>query len=207
MKSFSRVLPDIANSMTDVLLRFRQESVAFSADIEGMFLQVKVPTYQRDFLWFLWWPGGNTALEPKEHRMTVHVFGATSSPSCANFALRLTAVDYGATYDAGVARAVLDNFYVDDCLVTSSTEQDATDLAYNLKELCSQGGFNLTKYMSNSSVVMKSIPEKDRSPKVQNLNLVLDSSGIGIFPKQVAQEISRMTTRNILLARSVIFLD
>ena len=66
--------PDLTKSLTAVLIRFRKESVAFMADIEGMFLQVKVPEIQRDFLRFLWWPDGDIHTEPKEYRMTVHLF-------------------------------------------------------------------------------------------------------------------------------------
>ena len=36
---------------------------------------------------------GDTSTEPKEYRMTVHLFGAVSSPACANFALKRAAED------------------------------------------------------------------------------------------------------------------
>ena len=47
--------PDLTNSLIRVRLRFRQESVAFMADIEGMFHQVWVTPSDRDVLRFLWW--------------------------------------------------------------------------------------------------------------------------------------------------------
>ena len=106
--------------------------------------------------------------------MTVHLFGATSSPSCANFALRRTATDYGILYHRKVAQTVLRNFYVDDCLATTNTEREAVILASNLKQLCSKGGFNLTKFISNSVTVLDSIPEADRSPKIKSLHLDSD---------------------------------
>ena len=166
--------PDFANSLSDVLLRFRKESIALMADIEGMFLQVKVPEDQRDFLRFLWWPNGNILQSPKEYRMTVHVFGATSSPSCANFALRRAAADFGPLYDPEVAETIFHNFYVDDCLVSRSKEEDMIELASNLKQMCAKGGFNLTKFISNSLPVMRSIPNGDLSPRVQNLEFASD---------------------------------
>ena len=46
----------MTNSLVGVLTRFRQEPVAFMADIEAMFYQVLVPADQRDFLRFLWLP-------------------------------------------------------------------------------------------------------------------------------------------------------
>lgn len=72
--------PDLANSLIGVLLRFRQEPVAIMAD---MFHQVRVKEEDRNFLRFLWWPEGDTNKPLEEYRMTVLLFGAVSSPACA----------------------------------------------------------------------------------------------------------------------------
>lgn len=58
-----------------------------------MFHQVKVIEEDRDALRFLWWPNGNLNQDPKWYQMKVHLFGATSSPTCAVFALRCRATD------------------------------------------------------------------------------------------------------------------
>ena len=50
--------PDMTNSLLDVLMRFRMERVAFMADVESMFNQVRVPESERDLLRFLWWSDG-----------------------------------------------------------------------------------------------------------------------------------------------------
>ncbi|CAC5358792.1 unnamed protein product [Mytilus coruscus] len=80
--------PDLTNNLLGVLIRFREEKVAILGDIEAMFHQVKVPPLDRDCLRFFWWPNGNFENEPEHYRMTVHLFGATSSPSCCNYALK-----------------------------------------------------------------------------------------------------------------------
>ncbi|XP_071138741.1 uncharacterized protein [Mytilus edulis] len=80
--------PDLTNNLLGVLIRFREEKVAILGDIEAMFHQVKVPPLDRDCLRFFWWPNGNMENEPEQYRMTVHLFGATSSPSCCNYALK-----------------------------------------------------------------------------------------------------------------------
>ena len=51
--------PDQTNSLMDVLMRFRLEKVAFIADIQSMFNQVRVLDSDRDLLRFLWWEEGN----------------------------------------------------------------------------------------------------------------------------------------------------
>jgi hypothetical protein len=71
---------------------FRQEPVGLMCYIEAMF-QVKVTLECRDYLRFLWWNDGDISREPEEYRMAVHLFGATSSPGCCNYALKSTADD------------------------------------------------------------------------------------------------------------------
>lgn len=47
--------------------------------------------------------------------MVVHLFGATSSPSCSSFALRKCAADQKNLFDSKTLDVVFNNFYVDDC--------------------------------------------------------------------------------------------
>ena len=98
--------PDLTNSVVGVLIRFREEQVALSADIECLFHQVRVPPADQDAFRFLWWPDDNLNEEPVDHRMEVHLFGATSSPSCSNFALRRTADDNKAEFTDEVVKTV-----------------------------------------------------------------------------------------------------
>lgn len=80
--------PDLTSLLIGVVTRFRKESVVIMADVESMFHQVRVPAEDADLLRFLWWPDGDLNQDLTDCRMLVHLFGATSSPSCANFALR-----------------------------------------------------------------------------------------------------------------------
>lgn len=76
------------------------------ADIKSMFHQVRVDKSHVNYLHFLWWPKGNTSMVPKDYRMLVHIFGAVSSPSCANFVLRQTADDNECWFPPQVAETV-----------------------------------------------------------------------------------------------------
>ena len=64
--------PDLTNQIISVLLRFRQERVAFKADIEAMFYQVRIPPEQRSYLKFLWWKNSNTREEIIDLEMCAH---------------------------------------------------------------------------------------------------------------------------------------
>ena len=57
----------------------------------NMFHQVKIDVEHRNLLRFLWWDNPELKGDPVEFCMTVHSFGATSSPRCATFALKTTA--------------------------------------------------------------------------------------------------------------------
>ena len=163
--------PDLTSTLTGVLTRFRQDSVALMADIKAMFYQVRVPKCDRDYLRFLWWPQGDIQKPMKEYRMNVHLFGATSSPSCSNFVLRETAKEAESRYDKQVTDALYQNFYVDDCLISVATEQEAIKLAGDLRSICTEGGFKLTKWMSNNRAVIHSIPESDRSKEMAEVDM------------------------------------
>ena len=51
--------PDLSSKLNRVLTRFRKERVAFMADIEKMFFQVKVKKEDQNFFRFLWWSNGD----------------------------------------------------------------------------------------------------------------------------------------------------
>ena len=56
--------PDLTNPIVGVLTRFRQGEVAFMADKESMYYQLRVPEYQQSFTKFLWWGNHNIEEEP-----------------------------------------------------------------------------------------------------------------------------------------------
>ena len=83
--------PDLMNTLIGVLTRFRKEQIAIVADVEKMYPQVFVHPDHRNALRFPWWPNGMLDQEPVPFQMMVHIFGATSFPTCADFYLHQTA--------------------------------------------------------------------------------------------------------------------
>ena len=67
----------------------------------------------RNFLRFLWWEDGDTTRDILDYRMKVHLFGAASSPGCANYGLKHLAGQYEAEYPVA-AKFINRHFYVDD---------------------------------------------------------------------------------------------
>ena len=83
-----------------------------------------------------------------EYDMTAHVFGGSSSPSCSKFALRKTALNNEELYGKVVATILEINFFVNDMLKSFSTAEETITVIQQVKDLCSNGGFNLTKFIS-----------------------------------------------------------
>ena len=131
-------------------------------DIEGMFFQVKIPPDQRSYFKFMWFKDHDVTNEVIECQITSHVFGGTSSPSCCNYALRKTAEDNKQHYDEDVLKSLSRNFYVDDLLRSISSIPAAVNFVKVVKELCSKGGFNFTKFLSNSKEVLSMVNNTDR---------------------------------------------
>ena len=160
--------PNLTSTLIGVLTRFREGETCFMADIEKMFFQVKLPESDRDLLRFLWWPNGDTTQDLQEFRMTVHLFGATSSPSVCNYALRCIAKDL--TSIPQVKETIERNFYVDDCLRAGSRARDVSKLAKELTSSCLAGGFRLHKFVSNQATVLHEIPKDERAQGVRDLH-------------------------------------
>ena len=94
--------------------------LAFVADIEGVFYQIRMKPSHLNALRFLWWRSGNLDKNPQVFQMMVHIFEATSSLACASFCLKQTAIDFSHLFDPKMAKIVQNNFYVDDCLASVS---------------------------------------------------------------------------------------
>ena len=74
--------PDMTNSLLGILLRFRKDTVAVTADAEKMFYTFHVKNEHRNFLRFLWYRDNDPSKDLIEYRMKVHVFGNSLSPAC-----------------------------------------------------------------------------------------------------------------------------
>lgn len=143
--------PDLNNNLIGVLCRFRKEVVAFSCDIQKMYHQFKVAKNDRDYLRFLWYDASGAVAD---YRMTVHVFGARSSPSCATYGFQRLARDHAEQFK-DAAEFVQHNFYVDDGLASCKSISEAVQLISQTRKLCALGSLQMHKIMCNHAEVME----------------------------------------------------
>ena len=134
--------------------RFRLEKVAFMCDVKEMFHQFGVNKEHQDYLRFLWWPKGEYQHPVQHYRMNIHLFGAASSPGCANYGLKKIASDDADKFGHDVA-SFIHNIYVDDGLLSVSTSAEAIDMIHRTKKMCLEGKLHLHKLVSNSREVMQ----------------------------------------------------
>ena len=160
--------PEHINSLQGILMRFRNHSVAFSCDVEKMFYNLSVPPEDRDFLRFLWLDEKSNVVEC---RMTVHTFGATSSPAVATYGLRRIAKD-NQQKSAEAADFICSNFYVDDGIVSVPNDAAAIKLIHDARDLCSTYNIRLHKFVSNSANVLSSLPSTERKVQEEDISLL-----------------------------------
>ena len=148
---------DLLANLLGNILQFRENRYQLSADIEAKYMQVSVRPADRKFLRFLW---GET--EPHFFEYLRFVFCAKCSPTCANFALETCADDHFDEHPH-VKRIVRDNFYMDDIFVFTDTIREAISIIRDLRLVLSLGGFNLTKWISNSPEILNNVPPDQRA--------------------------------------------
>ena len=87
-----------------------------------VFFPFNVREAHRNYVRFLWWPDGDISKSPCDYRMSVHLFGAVSSPACANYGLKKTADEGEEEFGRNAANFIRNNFYVDDGFTSVATE-------------------------------------------------------------------------------------
>ncbi|XP_067332746.1 uncharacterized protein [Channa argus] len=170
--------PELTNTLVGVLCRFRVGPVAIMCDIECMFHQFHVRPEDQDYLRFLWWDNGDFQSQPSVYRMRVHLFGAASSPGCANYGLRYIAAQGQGSFSEASIRFIKRNFYVDDGLISVSTHEEAIQLVNEARKLCNTGKLRIHKFISNHLEVLAAIPKEDCAETVRNQDLMLGESQI-----------------------------
>lgn len=105
--------------------------------------------------------------------MMVHIFKAVSSPSCATYAL-LKAADDNQNLIEEVTEILPDGVYVDDCLKSVHSVEQAISLYKQLTEVCAKWGFRLNKWVCNHGSVLSESPEENRAKGIKTLDLSQD---------------------------------
>jgi hypothetical protein len=141
---------DLLNGLFGVILRFRENKVAITADISKMYHRVLIPLEDQHVHRFLW-----RDLEidrpPDTYVMNVLTFADKPAPAMAQVALRKTAEE-GESESPRAAQVIRDNSYMDDILDSVSTNQEARELTTAIDCILEKGGFQVKGWQSNEEL-------------------------------------------------------
>ncbi|XP_062713978.1 uncharacterized protein LOC134290794 [Aedes albopictus] len=141
-------------SLTTVLYRFRQRQIAIAGDIREMFHQIQIRPQDRQAHRFLWRDErGETS---KQYVMDVATFGSTCSPSSAQYIKNRNAEEWSEQYPEA-AVAIIECHYVDDYLDSLDCEEEAVQLALDVKTVHAKAGFDMRNWLSNSELVVQRV--------------------------------------------------
>ena len=152
--------PNLLQSLIGTTFRVKKKKIALTADVEAMFLQVKVPPADCKVLQFL--RRENNTEPTSVYEYGRHIFGAKSSPTCVNYVLQQ--VGRVCRDDNGMdAKLINRNFFMDDFVESVASEEEAVGIYKSLRKSLADGGLQLTKWICNSEKVMERISPEDRS--------------------------------------------
>ena len=145
--------PSLLNQLPCVLMGFREQEVAFTADIEAMFSRIRLrPEDARRHL-LLWHDESGSEVIYKMDRLT---FGDTCSPYVAIETVRRVATDHGQGEPEAVD-AILKKLYMDDYLDSTPTVEEAITRAKTVQRILAEGDFHLRKWLSNSQQFIEAV--------------------------------------------------
>nr|CAI5857725.1 unnamed protein product [Callosobruchus analis] len=203
---------DVQSDLYSILLRFRSHNIVISGDISKMFLQIKVKERQRDLLRVLW--RSEPSEEVKTYCLTTVPFGLRSSPFLAVRCLKQLSLENAELHP--IACDIISNdFYMDDLLSGTSTEEEAIQVCKDIFSILKSSGFMLGKWKSNSVNVLNAMQVINTSKKTKQfgeqnqtktLSLYWDSDKDFLkFRVSKADECKTITKRTMLSEIAQIF--
>ena len=166
--------PNLINNLLYVLLRFRQYQHAIMADIEGMYMQVKVRTDDRNCLRFLWYDDDGKITH---YRMSSHLFGGVWSGTASTYAQRRICDD---NQVSDLVRDVIyRSFYVDDLLRSAMCGVEAREVINSVQDALKFGGFNLTKFTVSDPSLAAEVNIEHRA-EVKEMTSGMPSKALGV---------------------------
>ena len=165
--------PNCIPQLVDVLIRFRWNRIAISADIEKAYLMISIQDSHRDMLRFLWLKDPFVMNSQVLHlRFCRLVFGLRPSPAILGATLTHHLDSYKEHYPE-LVELIKNSLYVDDLLAGASDVQEGFKMYEQSKELMAKGGFNLRKWNSNSATLLQLINNVEEAmvqPKTDDVN-------------------------------------
>ncbi|XP_055387374.1 uncharacterized protein LOC129615957 [Condylostylus longicornis] len=151
--------PVIQDDLSTLLLRFRKYKIAFTADLEKMYRQIRIAPQHADYQRVVWRDSPSQSI--RDYKLTTVTFGTKSAPFLATRVLKQLAIDEKLNYPIA-SRITLDSFYVDDLLSGADSIEKALEMQKQLLNMMTSGGFSLRKWSSNAAELLEALPQEHR---------------------------------------------
>ena len=135
----------VLNSLLGVLMRFREERVAFVGDISKMLHSIKIPLIDQMTYRFLW-RDLDTSKEPDTYVMTVVNMGDRPSATIAIVALRKTAEMSMAEFPKA-SKSILSNSYMDGIPDSARSFKEAERVIKDIDNVLGNCGFKTKEWI------------------------------------------------------------
>ena len=197
-------VPPKLNDLTKLLIRFRDNPVAITTDIEKAFLHVGLKEDDRDVTRFLWLSDpSDPASSLQTYRFKSVLFGA----SCSPFILNATLLKHLRQNTCKTAGTMERDLYVDNIL--SSVESDDEALTYytEARQIMAEAGFNLRTWSSNSDKLRnlareENVLDMDRNTKVLGMLWNSENDNLMYPERNFSASIGENVTKRAILKHS-----
>ncbi|XP_026746103.1 uncharacterized protein LOC113507448 [Trichoplusia ni] len=144
--------PKLQQDLRHILMRWRTHRICMTADIIKMYRMVRVAEEDTDYQRLLWRP--TTSEQVKQYKLVRLTFGTACASYLAVKTLQRLADDEKTKFPAA-SKITKTDFYMDDLLTGSETEDEAISIYKDMNKLLNLGGFELQKWSSNNENVLK----------------------------------------------------
>lgn len=156
--------PKLQDDLFNILVRFRTHKIAFTADIEKMYLHIQLNEKDQQYQKIVWRENTDDPIE--DYCLTTVTFGVNSSPFLAVVSVQRHVKMMMIKYPEA-SQKILDDSYMDDVSSGCECTEKAIQLRKKINAILADANTPLRKWASNSKELLKSIPDELKEPLKQ----------------------------------------
>ncbi|XP_035229049.1 uncharacterized protein LOC118201122 [Stegodyphus dumicola] len=186
--------PNLLELVPKLIMQFRKKDIGITSDIKKAFLQISLNPEDREYFKCLWWKD----LSRREEIITLRhcrvVFGASPSP----FLLEATIAYHLETASderKHTSCQLKESFYVDNCITSLVTKEEAEKFISEAKELMSAAQFELRGWVTSEKIV-----EETHDKFISILGLSWDTETDELFCGSMVEIPEKRITKRVVLS-------
>lgn len=156
------VRPTTQNDLFNIVVRFRKHPIILVADIAKMYRQINIDPSQRNLQCILWREHPSETVG--HYALNTLTYGTASASYLATRCLKQVSLDTQNTYPIE-SKTIPNDFYIDDLLTGSNSEQEMIKIRKNLVNILQSYGFKLRKFCSNKPNVLRDLAQNELNVK------------------------------------------